>query len=449
MSLQATVARPDSRTVRHGSVRIASSAQALALGDEPLTVGRDPDCQLVLEDPEVSAVHLELSADAAGIRVRDVGSLNGTFVGEVRVSDAVIVSSQKIRAGSSWLEVTLGEPRTVELPRQTAFGPLVGGSPGMRGLFDRLARAAKTDLTVLILGETGTGKELVARALHENSPRQHAPFVVVDCASIPRSLGEATLLGHERGAFTGADRARASPFVEANGGTVFLDELGELPLEIQPNLLRVLAERRVKPVGGSRYQEVNVRVVAATRQNLLSQVNAGTFRSDLYFRLAQVRVEVPPLRDRREDVPLILQRVFEELGDAGALDRVPLESLERLMHHDFPGNVRELKNAATVAHALAGDDAVDVAQYVQEALTELGGPSVMPLNSAHVGFMSYHEAKRLALDDFERDYFRKLVALVPDNISEMSRVSGLSRLHVRKHLQRHGIEVARLGQRKD
>jgi DNA-binding NtrC family response regulator len=307
------------------------------------------------------------------------------------------------------------------------------------------------------LGETGTGKELVARALHEASSRSQRPFVVVDCAAIPRSLGEATLLGHERGAYTGADKARPSPFVEANGGTVFLDELGELPLEIQPNLLRVLAERRVKPVGSNRYYDVDVRVIAATRQNLLGHVNTGSFRSDLYFRLAQVRIEVPPLRDRKEDIPLILERTFEEIGDPNAFSRVPLESLERLTQHDFPGNVRELKNAATVAHALANDDVVDVAQYVQEALTELGGPSVKTAvdpssssdsNSARV-LVPYHEAKREALEGFERRYFERLVEVVPDNISEMSRVSGLSRLHIRKHLQRHGIAVARPGQRRE
>ncbi len=449
MSLQSTIARADSRTTHYGRVGVAGRDVDVPLGDEAVTVGRDPDCHIVLHDPEVSAVHLELVADTAGIRVRDLGSLNGTFIGDVRVSDAVVVSSQRIRAGSSWVEVKLGEARTVALPRATAFGPLVGDSASMRGLFERLSRAAATELTVLVLGETGTGKELVARALHEHSPRRNAPFVVVDCASVPRSLGEATLLGHERGAFTGADRARQSPFVEADGGTLFLDELGELPLEIQPNLLRVLAEGRVKPVGGNRYQEVNVRVVAATRQNLLAQVNAGTFRSDLYFRLAQVRVEVPPLRERREDIPLILQRVFQELGEPEAIERVPLESLERLMHHDFPGNVRELKNAATVAHALSAGDVIDVAQYVQEALTELGGPSVMPSSATHSALMPYHDAKRCALDDFERDYFQKLVELVPDNISEMARVSGLSRLHVRKHLQRHGIAVARAGQRTD
>jgi len=448
MSVEATLARALSKTVHNGKLEVESSHATFDVDEEPLTVGRDPDCHVVLDDPEVSAVHVEVSADERGIRVRDVGSSNGTFVGELRVSDAHVTTRQRIRVGSSWVELVPGPERTRSLPESTSFGPLVGGSAEMRSLFEKLSRVARTDLTVLVLGETGTGKELVARALHDASPRSRAPFVVVDCAAIPRSLGEATLLGHEKGAFTGADRARPSPFMEANGGTIFLDELGELPLEVQPNLLRVLAEGRVKPVGSNRYHDVDVRVVAATRQNLLAQVNAGSFRSDLYFRLAQVRVEVPPLRERREDVPLILQRIFEELGDPDALSRVPLESLERLMQHDFPGNVRELKNAATVAYAMETAGLVDVAQYVQEAMEEMGGVKISSAPSSPGAIVPYHQAKREALDQFEREYFERLVEVSPDNISEMSRLSGLSRLHVRKHLQNHGIAVARAGHKR-
>ncbi len=407
----------------------------------------------MLADSEVSAVHLEVSQSEHGLRLRDLGSKNGTLIAGVRVAEAVLVSPQRVTLGSSVIEVIPGPELRIETPAKAAFGPLVGASDKMRALFDRLAKAALTELTVLVLGETGTGKELVARAVHDASPRRNRPFVVVDCAAIPRTLGEATLLGHERGAFTGADRARSSPFVEAHGGTVFLDELGELPLEVQPNLLRVIAERRVKPVGGNRFTDIDVRIVAATRQNLLGAVNQGSFRSDLYFRLAQVRVEVPPLRARTEDIPLILDRVLSDLGDPRAMERVPTDSLERLMQHDFPGNVRELKNAAIVAHALSGDGPLDVASYVQEALAELGGSGMLPVPgdtaiSSSTGVVPYHSAKRQALDEFERRYFERLAELIPDNVSEMSRVSGLSRLHVRKHLARHGIQLLRPGQSK-
>jgi DNA-binding NtrC family response regulator len=450
MSIDTTMARGATLKIRGGRVSVPGTQSEQVIDVDAIHVGRDPACHIVLEDPEVSAVHLELSAAEQGVRVRDLESLNGTFVGDLRVFEAYVTSKKLIRVGSSVIEVSADAECETPLPESTRFGPMVGVSSSMRSLFDRVHRAAQTELTVMILGETGTGKELVARAIHDASPRRDKPFVIVDCAAIPRSLAEATLLGHERGAFTGADRARSSPFVEANGGTVFLDELGELPLEVQPNLLRMLADRRVKPVGGSRYHDVDVRIIAATRQNLLAQVNAGSFRSDLYFRLAQVRVEVPALRDRKEDIPILLERIFEELGDKAAAERVPLESLERLMQHDFPGNVRELKNATTVAFALAGgDEDIDVAQYVQEALTELGGPAAVKWEKSSTVIDPYHEAKRQALDEFERKYFERLVEVVPDNISEMSRLSGLSRLHVRKHLKRHDIAVARPGQSRD
>jgi DNA-binding NtrC family response regulator len=429
MSLETTVARPTAQVVRGGTVRVEGSGKTIEVGEEPLLIGRDAACHVVVSDSEVSAVHLEVSRAEQGLRLRDLGSKNGTLIGGIRIGEAVVVSPQRLALGSSFIEVMPGPERHIETTATSAFGPLVGASDKMRALFDRLAKAAATELTVLVLGETGTGKELVARAVHDASPRKHGPFVVVDCAAIPRTLGEATLLGHERGAFTGADRARQSPFV--------------------PNLLRVIAERRVKPVGGSRFTDIDVRIVAATRQNLLAAVNEGTFRSDLYFRLAQVRVEVPPLRARSEDIPLILDRVLSDLGDPAAIERVPTESLERLMQHDFPGNVRELKNAATVAHALSGDGPIDVASYVQEALAELGGSGMLPVPSETGGaVVPYHSAKRQALDEFERRYFEHLAEIIPDNVSEMSRVSGLSRLHVRKHLQRHGILLVRPGQQR-
>ena len=221
----------------------------------------------------------------------------------------------------------------------------------MRGVFERLKKAAPTDLTVLVTGETGTGKELVAQAIHEASSRAHKPFVVVDCGAIPATLAESALFGHERGSFTGAVDKRISPFVEADGGTIFLDELGELPLDVQPKLLRALAEQRIKSVGSNSYRPVNVRVIAATRRDLVREVNAGTFRSDLYFRVAQLKVELPSLRQRLEDIPVLVRRMIEDLGDKDSYGRITNDSLERLMRHDWPGNVRELRNVVAVALA--------------------------------------------------------------------------------------------------
>ena len=200
------------------------------------------------------------------------------------------------------------------MPDAAEFGPLVGKSAAMRTVFERLRKTAPTELSVLIMGETGTGKELVAQAIHEASPRAHKPFVVVDCGAIPASLAESALFGHERGRFTGAVDRRISPFVEADGGTIFLDELGELPIDVQPKLLRALAEQRVKSVGSNAYKPVNVRVIAATRRDLVREVNEGTFRSDLFFRVAQLRVELPALRSRLEDIPALVRRMMNDLG---------------------------------------------------------------------------------------------------------------------------------------
>ncbi|MBI3201273.1 MAG: sigma 54-dependent Fis family transcriptional regulator [Myxococcales bacterium] len=419
-------------------VRGKGRGASIEVGREPVCVGRDPSCNLVVPDSTVSSIHAELRATPEGVLVRDLGSKNGTLMGAARIREALLVARCRLGVGDTLLELVPTEPERVAVPRDSRCGALLGTGARMRLLFDHLKKGARTDLTVLLLGETGTGKELAAAALHELSPRRDRPFVVVDCASIPATLAEATLFGHEKGAFTGADSRRISPFVEADGGTIFLDELGELPLDVQPKLLRALAERRVRAVGGSSYREVDVRVVAATRRDLLRAVNEGGFRSDLYFRVAQLRVELPPLRDRREDVPALVRHMLEQLGDPDAYERIPTEMMERLVNHDWPGNVRELKNAVTVAHALSDADGVlDVAAHVKEA-ADPGTVGAVSLTQ-----LPYHEAKRQALTHFERDYFAALKRVSPDNVTEMARRAGLERAHVRKYLLRHGLSDPR------
>jgi DNA-binding NtrC family response regulator len=265
--------------------------------------------------------------------------------------------------------------------------------------------------------------------------------VVVDCGSIPPSLAEATLFGHERGAFTGAVDRRLSPFVEADGGTIFLDELGELPVEVQPKLLRALAERRIKSVGGSSYREVDVRVLAATRRDLVRAVNAGEFRSDLYFRVAQVKIELPALRQRVEDIPVLVRRMLKDFGDEQAYEKVSTMTLERLMRHDWPGNVRELRNAVAVAFALAVEgEEIDVAAHLGAlAETPAAGPANLGSGFASLKGKQFQEAKREVLTRFERDYFAALSEEAKGNVSEMARRAGMERAHVRAYLRRHGI----------
>jgi len=439
--LDATVAGSKNRLeVRGGRIRVGKG-EWHEVGTEPVVVGRNAACQVVIDDSKVSAVHAEFVATPFGVRLRDLGSRNGTHVGGVRVGDVYLSSNTKLRVGETEMNFEPFRPEKVAIPAIPAFGPLVGSAAPMRAIFDRLGKIAPTDLTVLIQGETGTGKELVAQAIHGASTRAKKPFVVVDCGSIPPTLAEATLFGHERGAFTGAVDKRLSPFEEASGGTIFLDELGELPLEVQPKLLRALAERRVKSVGGSNYREVDVRVLAATRRDLVRAVNAGTFRSDLYFRVAQVKIEMMALRFRAEDIPVLVRRMLKDLGDESAYDRVTTVTLERLMRHDWPGNVRELRNAVAVAFALRGDDEeIDIAAHLG-ALSESPAATASGAGSISVSFRGrqFQEAKRDVLARFERDYFAALADDAKGNVSEMARRAGMERAHVRAYLRRHGI----------
>ena len=359
------------------------------------------------------------------------------------MGDIFLLTTTKLRLGETEVQFEPARPERITVPAIPSFGPLVAQSAAMRAIFERLSKIGPTDLTLLITGETGTGKELVAQAVHLASNRAKKPFIVVDCGSIPPTLAEATLFGHERGAFTGAVDRRLSPFQEADGGTIFLDELGELPLEVQPKLLRALAERRIKSVGGNVYKEVDVRVLAATRRDLVRAVNAGTFRSDLYFRVAQVKIELMPLRQRLEDIPVLVRRMLKDIGDETAYERVSNSTLERLMRHDWPGNVRELLNAVAVAHALAAEaEEIDVASHLG-ALTETpqAGSAPQSQSFASLKGRQFQEAKREVLTRFERDYFAALSEEARGNVSEMARRAGMERAHVRAYLRRHGISA--------
>jgi len=441
--LDATVASRNRVEVRGGRIR-TSTSDWVEIGPDPIVLGRNQACAIMVDDGKVSAVHVELVATEQGVRVRDLGSRNGTFVGGVRIGDVYLLHATKLKIGDTELSFEPARPERIVLSAAPQFGPLVAQSASMRAIFDRLAKIAPTDLTVLINGETGTGKELVAQALHLASNRAKKPFVVVDCGSIPPTLAEATLFGHERGAFTGAVDKRPSPFVEADGGTIFLDELGELPVDVQPKLLRALAERRIKSVGGSTYREVDVRVLAATRRDLVRAVNTGAFRSDLYFRVAQVKIELPALRHRLEDLPVLVRRMLKDLGDETVYERVSSITLERLARHDWPGNVRELRNAVAVAFALATEgEEIDISAHLG-ALTEAPQAGSGPPQIGGPGFGSmkgrqFQDAKRDVLTRFERDYFAALAEEAKGNVSEMARRAGMERAHVRAYLRRHGI----------
>ncbi len=430
------LARSADKAKRSGDERSADNPLAplpsLEIGHEVQVVGRNGSCDLVLDDRKVSAIHVEVAATERGVRVRDLGSRNGTYIGDTRIAEAYIAKPTVLTIGDSTLELVPTQPERVSIPEVMEFGPLVGVSASMRAIFERCRQAAPTDLSVLILGETGCGKELVAAAIHQASTRARKPFVVVDCGAIPPGLAESALFGHERGAFSDAIAKRISPFLEADGGTIFLDELGELPLDVQPKLLRALAEQRIKAVGSNTWQRVNVRVIAATRRDIVREVNEGTFRSDLYFRVAQLKMELPSLRQRVEDIPALVQKMSREIGDHRAYERITTASLERLMRHDWPGNVRELRNVISVALAFVKEGPIDLAAYL--------APLAATVNEgAPTAGRTYQDAKRELLARFERDYFTALYAECDGNVSEIGRRAAMERAHVRGYLRRHGI----------
>src|ERR1041385_1095292 len=348
--------RATSARLRRCRVEVVTGADAGLVRDieaSVIRIGARRGNDVQLTDSKVSGLHCEIRLDDRGYRLRDLDSTNGTYVSSLRINDVYIQPGAQIALGGSRLKFDpLGESIEIELADTDRFGSMIGRSVKMRELFARLEKLARSDTTVLITGETGSGKELVAEALHDHSPREKGPFVVLDCGSIPPNLIESELFGHERGAFTGAQSSYAGAFERAHGGTVFLDEIGELPLAMQPKLLRVLERKEVRRVGGAKTIEVDVRIVAATNRDLGVEVNRGRFREDLYYRLAVARVHVPPLRDRKDDLPLLLEHILETTR-GGESASIAQETIDLMMKHDWPGNVRELRNVIERAVLLA------------------------------------------------------------------------------------------------
>ena len=397
----------------------------------PVTVGSSPDCDLVLKADTVSRRHCQLLCDGHSVVLRDLDSTNGTWVGNLRVKEAQLTGP---------CEFLVGDQRLAYAPSIEKFAPgasgecqlegLVGAAPVMGRLYSLLRKLAACDAPVLIQGETGSGKELAARALHKLSGRARGPFVTVDCSCIAPSLLESELFGHRKGSFTGALEGRIGLLELADGGTVFLDEIGELPLDMQPKLLRVLEARELRPVGASSPRPVDLRVVAATNRDLASEVLAGRFRRDLLFRLEVLRVRMPPLRERLEDLPLLLEHLLERLSPSGRLPTFSPQAMAALQNHPWPGNVRELANVVARAVALGSGGTV-----TEEDLG-LGFSQGAPSRTPNPGFK---EAKEEAEFLFEREYLRDLFRRCDGNVSRAARDADLDRKHLRRLLRRHGM----------
>src|SRR5689334_2932315 len=349
-----------------------------------ITIGSGVDQDLQLTDQYVSRNHCVIRVGEDGLVCEDLDSTNGTLVGEHRVTGAVIAPGDMITVGETVLEVDLpGDTIVEELSRVDHYGRVLGRSIPMRRVFALLERVASSDATVLIEGETGTGKSALAEAIHQNSPRAGKPFVVVDCGALPRHLLESELFGHERGAFTGATQTRIGLFESASGGTILLDEIGELPIDLQPKLLRALERRAIRRVGANTEIPIDVRLIAATHRDLRRAINQRTFRSDLWYRINTVRVTLPPLRERRDDIPMLITAFYRDLvGNRAATP--PSELVRTLMRGEWRGNVRELRSA------------------VERSL--IGAPSIGEGDAASANnqVIPFRTAKSMAAADWEK-----------------------------------------------
>ncbi|HEY6727430.1 MAG TPA: sigma 54-interacting transcriptional regulator [Polyangiaceae bacterium] len=405
--------------------------KAIEAKEDSVTIGTAASNDLVLSDRTVSRFHLELVAQSTGIGLKDLGSRNGTWLGDVGLKTATVPANTELRLGRSRVRLFAGDKRAVAAHLTPWCGGLMGNDPHMRRIMATVRRVALTPVPVLVSGESGTGKELVARALHELSDRKDQPFVVVDCGALTSTLVASALFGHERGAFTGADRRHLGAFERANGGTVFLDEIGELPLDLQPQLLGVLERKRFLRLGGSSETEVDVRVVSATNRELRTEVNTGTFREDLYYRLAVVNIELPPLRERPSDLPLLLEHFLREAGSDAPFESVfPEAALQRLRQYPWPGNVRELRNHVEATVAMG--ESLLPAPVTLSATEDFNFPdSALDLR--------YTEARSLVLDAFERRYLTHLLQAAGGNVSLAARTARMDRSYLIKLLQKHEL----------
>jgi len=424
---------PRTVNVRRCRLEVVAGVDAgkvIELAQPTIMIGR-AGADVVLNDPKVSGLHCELRLQADGYRIRDLGSTNGTHVKGVRIVDGFIAPGSTIQIGKSAITFDpLDDAVSVPLWHESRLHGLIGGSASMRHLFDLINRFAQSDATVLIQGETGAGKEGVADAIHQCSPRREGPFVVLDCSAIPESLFEDQIFGHEHGAFTGAGKATIGVFEAAHGGTLFLDEIGELPLDVQSKLLRAVETRKIRRIGSTKVIACDVRIIAATNRDLAAEVNRGTFRSDLFYRLSVAKLAVPALRERRDDLPLLVEHFLRQLHSTHIDPRLPDDFMARAQRHTWPGNVRELRNAVERAVLLPNHPT--------------GGLEAPPKKEGSFGDIDidipFKTAKQQLVDEFDRRYLQALLEAHDNNISAAARAAGIERMSIYKMIRRLGLE---------
>lgn len=433
-------------------------------------IGADPLSDIILSDPTVSRMHAEIRRRGEGLELIDLDSTNGTFIDGMEVGSVAISPGAIFQVGRTKMRLsTKTEQVKIEVTDRTRYGNIIGQSPALREIFSILDRVAPSELSVVIEGETGTGKELIAAAIHDNSQRSGEPFVVFDCSAFPATLLESELFGHEKGAFSGASNRHRGVFERADGGTIFFDELGEMDIEFQAKFLRVLETGDVRRVGGESTFNVDVRVVAATNRNLEELVDEKLFRQDLFYRLAKVRFNLPPLRARVEDIPLLAEHFLDTMtGDDSARPLLTDDAVKTLQLFDWPGNIRQLRNV--VEKAMAMCSGAITADYLQNELGNRGrlqqiqptpqAQMVTPENpvasTAHPtsqattvltalleddegSAIPFRDAKDALIADFEKTYLTRLIERNEGNISQAAREAEVDRRHLYRLLKKHDL----------
>ena len=409
---------------------------------ERLTIGKASDNDLVLPDDTVSRHHCVLERGDLGLIVRDLGSTNHTRIGRAKVREGSVEPGATLTVGDVELILRSEPNRAQILPsEEPRFGDALGPSLAMRSLFGVLEHIAPTDAPVLLEGETGTGKDVLARSIHKQSKRASGEFVVVDCGAVSYNLIESELFGHERGAFTGAVAQRQGAFETAGRGSVFLDEVGELPMDVQPKLLRVLESGEYRRVGGNKTLRAEARIIAATKRNLKQEVERGKFREDLYFRLAVVPITVPPLRQRREDVAALVEHFIEaarKRDPSAAQVTLSDGTLAALSAHDWPGNVRELRNVLDRAIYIATASGESELRLVDLPVSGGARSGSLPFGKFDPA-LSYREVRAAYEAEFEKAYVTWLLSRHGGNISAAARDAKMDRKHLSDLAKKHSL----------
>jgi len=411
------------------------------INKDVFTIGAGINNDLRLEDKAISKRHCEIKIDEEGYSIEDLGSTNGTFVQGVRINQAYLNPGTELQLGQTRLIFCpLQEARELPLSRSENFGRMLGRSIAMRRIFHLAETYAPTEATVMITGETGTGKEILAEEIHRHSPRKDKPFMVIDCAALARDLIESELFGHTKGAFTGAATDRAGAFEHAHGGTVFLDEIGDLSPELQPKLLRVLEKREIRRVGTNTVQKIDVRIICATNRRMDVEVNEGRFREDLFYRLSVVPIELPPLRRRRDDVPLLARQFIADLHGKDALEEIADfdAAMDILKRHEWPGNVRELRNLIELAF-YSSHRPINLSSFLSLGhFSQIGRQPAEPELNVSAD-RPFKDAKNDLITEFEKGYIAELLERNDNNVSKSAREAGIERAYLQRLIRKYEI----------